>query len=246
LPHAARISATLEDYLEAIARLIAEKGAARVNDVANELSVHKSTVTAALKRLARKRLVNYTPYGITTLTPQGREVADRVTRRHATLRDFLVDVLAVDPETADLNACRMEHAVDRKVAERLGSFAKFMNASAPGGTSWAQRFRAYCDADPSAPPADRSAGTLRLSDTAKGQAGNVVAVDCGPALERRLADRGVREGVRFEMVEMDDEADLFEVAFRGRTLKLTRREADGIRVRISETPSSRGNRRHDE
>jgi DtxR family Mn-dependent transcriptional regulator len=43
------ISSTLEDYLEAILVLTERTGAARVRDIASELSVHKSTVTAALK-----------------------------------------------------------------------------------------------------------------------------------------------------------------------------------------------------
>jgi DtxR family transcriptional regulator, Mn-dependent transcriptional regulator len=141
---AATVSATLEDYLEAISHLIAEKGAARVNDLASALSVHKSTVTAALKRLANKKLVNYSPYELTTLTPQGREVADRITRRHETLLNFLVDLLAIDPETAEANACRIEHAMDREVFQRFQLFASFIRERTGMDETWREKFEAHC------------------------------------------------------------------------------------------------------
>ncbi len=76
------LSATLEDYLEAMAQVAAERGVARVRDIAAALSVHKSTVSGALRSLSEKGLVDYAPYEIATLTPQGQEVARRIARRH--------------------------------------------------------------------------------------------------------------------------------------------------------------------
>ena len=87
------ISSTLEDYLEVILRLLGEKGAARVRDIAKALSVHKSTVTVALRRLAEKGLVNYRPYELVTLTPQGEELGREILRRHQLIRRFLSEVL---------------------------------------------------------------------------------------------------------------------------------------------------------
>jgi len=139
------LTAALEDYLEAIFHVVAEKGEARVNDIAAELSVHKSTVTAALKRLARERMVNYSPYESATLTARGRREARRVTRRHRVIRDFLTDVLAVAPKSADENACRMEHVVDKDVLDRLARFAQFVKDCPRAGEGWVGSFRAYCD-----------------------------------------------------------------------------------------------------
>ena len=90
--HSPDISAAMEDYLEAIFRLIAEKGAARVGDIASALAVHKSTVTGALKKLAQAGLVSYSPYERTTLTATGRQAAQRIAQRHATIKDVLVHV----------------------------------------------------------------------------------------------------------------------------------------------------------
>jgi DtxR family Mn-dependent transcriptional regulator len=120
------ISSTLEDYLEAILVLTERTGSARVRDIASELSVHKSTVTAALKNLAEKALVNYAPYECATLTPQGRAIAERVIHDHGVIRQFLEEILLVDGDQAEENACRMEHVMDKDVLDRLVVLAKCM------------------------------------------------------------------------------------------------------------------------
>ena len=113
---------TMEDYLEAIAWLEGDKGVARARDIAAALSVHKSTVTAALRSLAEKGLVHYSAYEAATLTADGKKIADDVIRRHKIIRDFFTEVLAVDPGVADTNACRIEHVLDAEVLERLAEF----------------------------------------------------------------------------------------------------------------------------
>jgi DtxR family Mn-dependent transcriptional regulator len=117
------ISATLEDYLEAILDLEREDRAPRVRDIASALSVHKSTVTAALKTLSEKKLINYSPYEITSLTAEGRRIAEGVSENHRIIRRFLTDVLKVDADTAEENACRMEHVINEEVLERFAAFA---------------------------------------------------------------------------------------------------------------------------
>ncbi|MFP4053820.1 MAG: metal-dependent transcriptional regulator [Phycisphaerae bacterium] len=122
---AKKLTASQEDYLEAILLLVREGRVARVRDIAGHLGVGKPSVTAALKGLAKRKLVNYDPYQYITLTDAGREVAERIERRHNVLRDFLQNILGVDAETAEANACRMEHAVDQQVMQRLKAFAEF-------------------------------------------------------------------------------------------------------------------------
>jgi len=137
-----------EDYLEAIFRAIAQKGIARAGEISRRLRVHKSTVTAALKGLAEKGLVNYTPYEPVTLTPAGRRVAQEVARRHEAIRRFLVDVLAVEPDAAEANACRMEHAMAPDVADRLLRFMAFVKRGPRGGAKWVRGFRRFCEENP--------------------------------------------------------------------------------------------------
>ncbi len=138
------ISSTLEDYLEVILRLLAEKGSARVRDVARVLSVHKSTVTVALRRLAEKGLVNYRPYELVTLTAQGEELGREVYRRHRLIRRFLTEVLLVDEAQAEANACRIEHAIDAEVLDRLLKFTQFARRCPRAGVEFLRGFGYFC------------------------------------------------------------------------------------------------------
>ena len=104
------ISASLEDYIEAIYHIVAEKQAAKPGDLAGKMKVANSSVTGALKMLAEKALINYAPYDIITLTPAGKAYAEDVVRRHEVLRDFFVNVLSVDYKASDEAACSMEHS----------------------------------------------------------------------------------------------------------------------------------------
>jgi DtxR family Mn-dependent transcriptional regulator len=132
-PKPAAVTAPMQDCLEAILRLVEEKGAARVRDLAESLGVHKSTVTAALKHLARAGLVRYAPYELVALEPAGRAVAERVTGDHAVFARFLSEILLLDAKTADADACRLEHAAGPETIERLRQFAEFL-AARPGAS----------------------------------------------------------------------------------------------------------------
>ncbi len=140
------ISAVQEDYLEAILALEADHGRVRVRDLADRLSVHKSTVTAALKILTDKDLIEYEPYGRIVMTRTGRQAAERVSADHAVVKAFLTEVLLIDGATAEENACRMEHVMDRDVLNRLISFAAFLERTAVAGASIAERFKTHLKA----------------------------------------------------------------------------------------------------
>ncbi len=139
-----KLSASLEDYLETIFQLVQEKTVARAKDIARKLEVNNSSVTGALRALAKRDLVNYAPYEIITLTTKGEEAARAIVRRHNNLKEFLVSVLAIREEDAEQAACRLEHAVSRIVFERLTLFAEFAKARADAGAEWLQDFAEIC------------------------------------------------------------------------------------------------------
>jgi len=95
------LTASLEDYIEAIFHIVARKRAARAKDIARRMHVNNSSVTGALHALSERGLVNYAPYDVITLTDEGTEIAKDVVRRHEVLRDFFVRVLSLDDEEAD-------------------------------------------------------------------------------------------------------------------------------------------------
>lgn len=135
----ARLSESLEDYLEAILAIEDAKHAARPKDIARRLSVSPPSVTAALQNLSTRGLVNYAPYDLVTLTPAGRRLATDVRRRHDALRRFFIDLLRLEAREADDVACHMEHALPPHALERLVEFMDFIEDSPHGGLTWSRR-----------------------------------------------------------------------------------------------------------
>jgi len=120
-----KISASLEDYLETIYEIIEEKNGVKAVEISRRLGVGRSSVTEALKNLAEKKLVNYGRYDVISLTPAGEKVAKKIQLKHQVLHDFLVQILDVNNEEAQENACRIEHVISEDILKRLISFLEF-------------------------------------------------------------------------------------------------------------------------
>ena len=116
------LSMASEDYLESIYRIMLEQDAfgtgIRSVDVAEQLEVSKASVNKALSTLKEHGMVEQTRYGRVTLTDEGVVYAKDVWHRHRTLRLFLTEELGVDPETADDEACLMEHDLSADTMSR--------------------------------------------------------------------------------------------------------------------------------
>ena len=121
------LTSNMEDYLEVILNLQQEQMVARVKDVAQRLNVKMPSVTGAMKSLAEKGLVNYERYSYLTLTAAGEKIAQEIGERHKTFYRFLTTVLKLDHTTAELDACRLEHATSRKTFARLKDFTDNYN-----------------------------------------------------------------------------------------------------------------------
>jgi len=138
------LSASLEDYLESVYLIAQECKVARANQISGRLGVNMSTVSWALKQLSGLGLINYAPYQVVTMTNKGRKRAEEIVRRHDVLKRFLTEVLSIKGPVAEVNACRMEHAVDRAVLDRLLQFIEFIEECPRGGLGWLKEFGAYC------------------------------------------------------------------------------------------------------
>ncbi|NLI32771.1 MAG: metal-dependent transcriptional regulator [Deltaproteobacteria bacterium] len=138
------LSASLEDYLEVIFHLEKSNRVARAKDIADQMNVQRASVTGALKALAGKGLINYSPYSFITLTPSGRVIAEDIIHRHETLKQFFIIALQLPPEEAEANACRMEHSINPNAVDRLVSLLEFMKICPRFGTDWFTAFARYC------------------------------------------------------------------------------------------------------
>jgi DtxR family Mn-dependent transcriptional regulator len=123
------LSASLEDYLEAILHLERESRVARVSEIAELLHVSRPSVTGALKGLTARGLVVHARYGHVTLTESGQRIAADVERRHVAIRDFLTRVLEIPADQAETAACRMEHVLEPAVLACFVAYAEGHSAT---------------------------------------------------------------------------------------------------------------------
>ena len=102
------IQKSSEDYLETMLMMLKKHGFIRSIDVAEHLVVTKPSVSYATKRLRENGYISMDKTGLITLEPTGMAIAQEMLERHQTLTNFFVN-LGVDQETAESDACKIEH-----------------------------------------------------------------------------------------------------------------------------------------
>ena len=113
-----QLHASGEDYLEAILVLKRKKGMVRSVDVARHLDVSKPSVCHAVSTLKEGGFLIMDENSFLFLTDVGREVAEQTYEKHCFFTRLLV-AAGVDPQTAEREACRMEHTISQKSFELL-------------------------------------------------------------------------------------------------------------------------------
>lgn len=249
MTNAGTLTASLEDYLEAIFHIIEEKQAVRPKDIAKRLKVSNSSVTGALRSLADKELINYAPYDVITLTHSGKTEAKEVARRHEVLRDFFVEVLAVEERDADKAACQMEHSIPKVILERFIQFAEFVEICPRGGAKWIAGFGYHCDQGDTQENCEKcilvtleeirkrrqqrglkAMTTAKLRDLKPGQKGKVLKINARGETNRRIVEMGVTPGGVVEVEHVAPLGDPIDIKVKGYHLSLRKEEAEGIEI----------------
>ena len=113
-----KLHAFCEDYLEAILVLHKKMGTVRSVDVARHMEVSKPSVCHAVATLKKGGFLLIDVDHFLHLTDLGREVAEATYEKHRFFTDRLIEA-GVDPETAERDACRIEHVISEETFERL-------------------------------------------------------------------------------------------------------------------------------
>ena len=184
----ASLSKSDREALKAIYRL-AKDGGAHTGILAERLGLAPGTVTATVKRLAERGLVDHRPYHGVELTAEGRQAAVAAIRRHRIVERFLADMLGYAWNEADRLATNFEHELPQEVEDRL-YVALDRPATCPHGFPIPAKETADI---PEMPPLY----ALEPGDTA------VVAVpgSTDPEIVEFLGTLGLRPGVRVEVKE---------------------------------------------
>ena len=111
-----------EMYLEAILVLTERNGYVRSIDISEYLGYSKPSISRAMGILRKGEYIVVDKDGGITLTPSGREIAEKIYARHTLLTKLLIHI-GVSEETAAADACKLEHAISDESFVALKKYA---------------------------------------------------------------------------------------------------------------------------
>lgn len=109
-----------EMYLETILRLQKELSAVHSVDIAKALNVSKPSVSRAIQILLENDYITLGAHKTILLSETGKQLATSIFERHEILKHFLISI-GVPSETAETDACRMEHIISEETFEKIKS-----------------------------------------------------------------------------------------------------------------------------
>lgn len=245
------LSESQQDYLKIVLDLINEKKVARTKEIAHRKGVSMPSVTEAMQKLSQENYVQYSAREFIELTPKGEEAAHRLTSKYAFLKHFLVDVLGIQDEIADKDACKLEHHLEKSTLDRFILLYQFLTECQKNDKRTINLFRECIDAaegdyyrDPACKSCfvasnfphtygEKTIHTL-LSKLNRGQKGRVIML--GPDSEIRLSliDKGLLPGSEFHVEENGDVNRPFVVQTDGCLIELDEAAAKMIEVAIEQ------------
>lgn len=185
-----RITISKENYLKAIAEAEGEGETVIAATLARWLKVSAPAVTMAIRRLKRDGLIHVSAAGEITLKKQGREIADRVLKRHHLIERMLTEIFGMEWYKVHDEAEQLEHAVssdfERRLIEKLGQ-----SQACPHGNQ----------AGVNRPQDRRERGWRPLDEIAPGESAKVMSVfERDRSLLEYLDGLGIHPLAELEMV----------------------------------------------
>lgn len=236
------LTPSLEDYLETLYEVIRERKVARVRDVARARGVKAGSVTPAMKRLADLGLITYERREYIELTPAGERAARRVLSRHQVLTSFLTEVLQMDPQAAEADACAMEHHISDEAMDHMVRIFEFMRSCPSAETDFLQRMQGCSKVNTEQPrcahPCEHQQGSqapessMSIADLTPGQSGRIRQIKVSGAIRQGLLDMGLIPDAVVRLERVAPSGDPLWIRLRGYQLSL--RMSDARAVLISE------------
>ncbi len=185
------LTQAIEDYLKVIYKLRQAGEAVTTNAIAQSLNVAPASASNMIKKLARLKLVDHTPYHGVQLTTGGEKIALEVIRHHRLIELYLATYLGIGLDRVDEEAERLEHVISEEVEERM--------AQSLGDPTH----------DPHGDPIPTREGAVEamhhplLADLRPGQRGVIVRLsDRDPAVLRGLSEQRLLPGVTVRVIEI--------------------------------------------
>jgi Mn-dependent DtxR family transcriptional regulator len=113
-------------YLMTIHELLETQGYARVTDIAKRMNITRGSCSISLKPLKKRGWVTEDPNRFLKLSDEGRRLAQIVEKNDELLETFFREVLGVDAEQAEIDACKIEHLLSVESSVKLAAFIRLM------------------------------------------------------------------------------------------------------------------------
>ena len=222
------MSASTEEYLEALYNLTQDGPSASTSEISKRLHIAPASVTEMLKKLAENGYVNYSPYQGVTLTPKGFEIAEKMTRKHRLLESFLHNLLHISNDKVHKEACAMEHALsdetERVLCQTLKSPDKCPDdekviPACNLGFGNCDECRKW-GGDSLEGVGRRKANVVSMSSLKEKQEGTIAFIRGDNKILRRLLDMGLTPGTKVKVSRIAPLKGPVEIALRGSKLAL--------------------------
>jgi DtxR family Mn-dependent transcriptional regulator len=112
-------TSVVEDYLQVLHYLTRDGYTVIAARLAERLNVSAPTVTATLQRMERDGLIIHGPRKEILFTPEGKQAAEDIVRRHALAERLLTDLLKMPWHESHEEAHGVEHVMTPNIEARL-------------------------------------------------------------------------------------------------------------------------------
>jgi len=222
------MSASTEEYLEALYTLTQDGKKASTTAISKRLKIAPASVTEMLRKLADYGYINYSRYQGVTLTEQGFKMAEKMVRKHRLLERFLHDVLKIGNDRVHREACEMEHSLSDETERAMCQALK-----APHKCPDDERVIPPCNLGFSNCNECRIWGpnnlekvdrrkedVIAISQLKENEEGKVAFIRGDNRVLRRLLDMGLTPGTKIHISRVAPLKGPIEIAVRGSKLAL--------------------------
>ncbi|WP_048190816.1 metal-dependent transcriptional regulator [Methanobacterium sp. SMA-27] len=240
-----KLSANIEEYLEAIYKISNNEKCVKTTQISKDLGITSASVSEMLKKLDKMGYVNYSQYKGAKLTEEGLKNAKRITRKHRLLERFLHDILKLKDSFLHDQACEMEHSLSDEAERALCQVLEHPDK---------------CPGDSVIPACDlkfttceecmnrkeeevnevgkRNENLIPIMELKNHQQGKVSFIRGDYKVIRRLLDMGITIGAFISVIKIAPLSCPVEVAIRGSKLAIGRDIACNVFVELIEDNKS--------
>jgi DtxR family Mn-dependent transcriptional regulator len=232
-----------QDYLKVVYGLSKNGDLVSTTEISQKLAVSPASVTEMLKKLSDEGYIKYSPYHGSALTDKGVKEAQKITRKHRLLENFLSNVLHIGNDKVHLEACQLEHALSDEAEESLCRFLKHPDTCPDDG-----KIIPACDLPFSSceeciqlhskgleEVGRRNKNLTSIRDLKDGKYGKISFIRGEHKVLQRLLDMGLTPGTRIRVVKVAPLDGPVEVAVRGSKLALGQDIACNVFVEVEPT-----------